>query len=73
MQPAGSREPGSCQRFLLRFVYGAYLELDLGLSNVSLTAVSAGNLLCLPDLVPDSLSPCQLLFPISVHPLVPRR
>ena len=38
------------------------LELDLGLSNVCLAAAAAGNLLCLADLVPDSLIPCQSLF-----------
>jgi hypothetical protein len=38
------------------------LKLDLGLSNVGLAAASAGNLLCLGDLVPDSLCPCQSLF-----------
>lgn len=35
--------------------WGTHLELDLGLSNVLLAAVSASNLLRLCDLVPDSL------------------
>lgn len=32
-----------------------YLKLDLGLSDVLLTAVTAGNLLCLGDLAPHGL------------------
>jgi len=56
MQPGGSREPGLCQFFLLRYASQTYLELNLGLCNVSLAAASVGNLLCLADLVPDSLS-----------------
>lgn len=34
----------------------AYLELDLGLSNVLLAAIAVGNLLSLRNLVPHSLS-----------------
>jgi len=33
----------------------AYLEFDLGLSNVLLAAISARNLLCLRNLSPDGL------------------
>jgi hypothetical protein len=40
-----------CQVYVRR----SHLELNLGLSNVSLAAASAGNLLGLGDLVPDSL------------------
>jgi hypothetical protein len=52
----------SRQHFLLRYAHDTYLELNLGLSNVSLAAASVGNLLCLADLVPYSLSRRQSLF-----------
>ena len=52
----------SCQCLLCGCAHDTYLKLDLGLSNVGLAAASAGNLLCLGDLVPDSLCPCQSLF-----------
>lgn len=40
-----------------------HLELNLGLGDVLLATVSAGNLLCLCDLVSDSLSHRQLCIP----------
>lgn len=57
MRLAGSRGPkyvsvGS----VIKFTMSAYLELNFGLGNISLAAASAGNLLCLSNLVPDSLS-----------------
>jgi hypothetical protein len=52
-----------CQYFLLSHAHDTHLKLDLSLSNVSLAAASAGNLLCLADLVPDGLFPRQPLFP----------
>lgn len=51
-----------CQCLLCGCAHDTHLKLDLGLSNVGLAAASAGNLLCLGDLVPDSLCPCQSLF-----------
>jgi hypothetical protein len=63
MQPVGSRGPVFRQHLLFIDAHGTYLELDLSLSNVRLAAAAAGNLLCLADLVPDSLVPCQSLFP----------
>jgi len=56
MQPEGSQEPGLCQFFFLRYANQTYLKLNLSLCNISLAAASVGNLLCLADLVPDSLS-----------------
>lgn len=61
-QPGGSQGPMSCQCLLCGCAHDTHLKLDLGLSNVGLAAASAGNLLCLGDLVPDSLCPCQSLF-----------
>jgi hypothetical protein len=50
----------------------SHLELNLGLSNVSLAAASAGNLLGLGDLVPDSLiailATMRPICPLSVLP-----
>jgi hypothetical protein len=51
------------QYFLLNYSHDAYLKLDLGLGDVSLAAASAGNLLCLTDLVPDSLFQRQSQLP----------
>lgn len=59
MLPAGSRGPGHCQLHLLHSRMITYLKLNLGLGNVCLTAASAGNLLGLSNLVPDSLSEHQ--------------
>lgn len=55
----------SPQRLHLESCLHTYLELDLGLGNVLLAAVSAGNLLSLRDLVPDGLSTHQHM-PLSI-------
>ena len=62
MPPAGSRGPIAVSTFCMSFEHSAYLELNLGLGDVCLAAASAGNLLGLGDLVPDSLWRAQLLF-----------
>jgi hypothetical protein len=70
MPPAGSREPVPSQYFFLSCEHDAYLKLNLGLSDVSLATASAGDLLCLANLVPDSLSRHQsnfLSFIICAH------
>jgi hypothetical protein len=55
------------QYFFLGFEQNAYLKLNLGLGDVSLAAVSASDLLCLADLVPDSLFRHQSLLRLPFH------
>jgi hypothetical protein len=59
MLPEGSREPVFVSTLLQVFSISSYLELNLGLGNIGLTATSVGNLLGLSNLVLNSLSPGQ--------------
>lgn len=56
MPPAGSRGPVAVSSFSLVIWHALYLEFNPGLGDVCLAATSAGNLLSLSNLVPDSLS-----------------
>jgi hypothetical protein len=62
MLPAGSRGPNAVSVLDLmgrRAPLAPYLEFNLGLSDVRLAAATAGDLLGLGDLIPDSLSQGQ--------------
>lgn len=72
--PAGSQEPGDISVAFVKFLRNkSHLELDLGLSNVSLTAASVGNLLCLCDLIPHSLCSVSSASRLIYTEIVPRR
>ena len=58
-RPEGSREPAPVNIILALILSITYLQLDLGLGDVSLAAAATGNLLSLSNLIPDSLSSSQ--------------
>lgn len=72
-QPGGSREPVTVSTISAIIHAFAYLQLDLSLGDVCLATATAGNLLGLGNLIPDSLSQYQYRILKLETSCLPRR